>query len=233
VPENAVLNGSMAETGFGFVEREATPQPSITLSIHPHPAALSLCNTVSIRELFGVDRVKSTVHNWVHEADLRPADGHPLDHVAVDETVMQLHDERYWLSAAVDPETNELLNTNLGPTGTNVLAHAFFAELYEKPDVDDVPRNRRFLVCGRDAMRLVDAAFLVDGETPLKDACTNHGLDLRDERHGNRDRVEHVYRDGKTQNYFFLDCSSSPRKLLKSGFGRSPSREVSYSSVCK
>ena len=49
--------------------------------------------------------------------------------------MIQLGDQRYWLYAAVDPETNELLHTKLEPTRTNVIAHAFFGELREKHDV--------------------------------------------------------------------------------------------------
>jgi transposase-like protein len=109
MPENAVLNGCLDEIELDFVEREATPEPLMKLSIQLHLAGLSLSNTVSILELFGVDRVKSTVHNWVHKAELQPADRKSPDHVAVDETVIQLDDERYWLYAAVDPETSELL----------------------------------------------------------------------------------------------------------------------------
>jgi hypothetical protein len=77
----------------------------------------------------------------VHKADYQPDGGKFPDHVAVDDTVIQLHDERYWLYAAVDPETNELLHTKLEPTRTNVLAHAFFTQRREKHDVDDVSRR--------------------------------------------------------------------------------------------
>ena len=189
MPKNAVLNDSLDEIELGFVEREATPRLLMKLSIQLHLAGLSLSNTVSILELFGVDRVKSTVHNWVHKADLQPEDGHSPDHVAVDETVIQLNDERYWLYAAVDPETNELLHTKLEPTRTNVLAHAFFTELREKHDVDD-------------------AVFLVDGATPLKDACTRHGLDFRYEKHGNRNSVERVFREVKRRTTDFSNCFS-------------------------
>ncbi|MFC4406007.1 IS6 family transposase [Haloarchaeobius iranensis] len=189
MPKNAVLNDSLDEIELGFVEREATPRLLMKLSIQLHLAGLSLSNTVSILELFGVNRVKSTVHNWVDKADLQPEDGHSPDHVAVDETVIQLNDERYWLYAAVDPETNELLHTKLEPTRTNVLAHAFFTELREKHDVDD-------------------AVFLVDGATPLKDACTRHGLDFRYEKHGNRNSVERVFREVKRRTTAFSNCFS-------------------------
>ena len=189
MPENAVLNGCLDEIELGFVEREATPRLLMKLSIQLHLAGLSLSNTVSVLELFGVDRVKSTVHNWVHKADLQPEDGRSPDHVALDETVIRLDDEQYWLYAAVDPETNELLHTKLEPTRTNVLAHAFFTELREKHDVED-------------------AVFLVDGATPLKDACTRHGLDFRYEKHGNRNSVERVFREVKRRTTDFSNCFS-------------------------
>src|SRR6056297_3039175 len=176
--ENASLSGSLDEIDLEFVEREATPPLLMKLSIQLHLAGLSLANTVSFLEVFGVQRARSTVHNWVHKADLQPQDGQQPDHVAVDETVIQLNDEQYWLYAAVDPETNELLHTKLKPTRTNVLAHTFFTELREKHGV-------------------VDAVFLVDGATPLKDACNRHGRRFRYEKHGNRNSVERVFRDIK------------------------------------
>jgi transposase-like protein len=51
--------------------------------------------------------------------------------------VIRLNDEQYWLYAAVDPETNELLHTKLEPTTNTMMAHAFVAELREKHDVED------------------------------------------------------------------------------------------------
>ncbi|ELY63138.1 transposase [Natrinema versiforme JCM 10478] len=72
-----------------------------------------------------MSNARSTVHNWVHKADLQPEPGRCPDHVAVDETVIRLNDEQYWLYAAIDPETNELLHTKLEPTTTRVLAHPF------------------------------------------------------------------------------------------------------------
>src|SRR6056297_2564406 len=111
MPENDRLNGCLDQIDLGFVEREATPQLLIKLSIQLHLAGLSLSNTVSILEIFGVQRARSTVHNWVHKADLQPEGGRSPDHIAVDETMIQLNDEKYWLYAAVDPETNKLLHT--------------------------------------------------------------------------------------------------------------------------
>lgn len=183
------LDGCLNEIKLGFVEREATPRLLMKLSIQLHLAGLSLSNTVSILEIFGVTRVRSTVHNWVHKAELEPESGRTPDHVAVDETVIQLDDEHYWLYAAVDADSNELLHTKLEPTRNNALAHKFFAELREKHHVDD-------------------ATFLVDGATPLHEACRRHGLDFRYERHGNRNAVERVFREVKRRTSSFSNCFS-------------------------
>jgi len=75
------------------------------LSIQLYLAGLSLSNTVSFLGDFGVGRVRSTVHNWVHKTDVQPETGRNLNHVAVDETVIQLNNENYWLSAAVDAKS--------------------------------------------------------------------------------------------------------------------------------
>jgi transposase-like protein len=190
MPKNDRLNGCLDEIELGFVEREATPKLLMKLGIQLHLAGLSLSNTVSILEIFGVERARSTVHNWVHKAELQPESNRNPDHVAVDETVIQLNDEQYWLYAAVDPETNELLHTKLEPTRTNVLAHAFFAELREKHDIEN-------------------AVFLVDGATPLKDACQRHGLDFRYEKHGNRNSIERVFREIKRRTTSFSNCFSN------------------------
>jgi putative transposase len=192
MPENARLSGSIAQFDLDFVEREATPRLLMKLSIQLHLAGLSLSNTVSILEIFGIQRARSTVHNWVHKADLQPTNGHNPNHVAVDETVIQLNDEQYWLYAAVDPETNELLHTQLEPTTNSVLAQQFLAELREKHDVDK-------------------ALFLIDGSLSLKDACSRQNLDLRVERHGDRNSVERVFREVKRRTSSFSNCFSNAK----------------------
>lgn len=131
--ENARLSGCLDEIDVSFVERETTPRQLIKLSVQLHLVGLSLSNTVSILELFGVQRARSTVHNWVHKADLQPEPGRSPDHVAVDETVIRLNNEQYWLYAAVDPETYDLLYTQLEPTRNKVIASSFFREFLEQP----------------------------------------------------------------------------------------------------
>jgi putative transposase len=190
MPENDRLDGCLEEIELGFVEREATPRLLMKLGIQLHLAGLSLSNTVSILEIFGVERARSTVHNWVHKADLQPASDQNPNHVAVDETVIRLNDEQYWLYAAVDPKTNEVLHTALEPTTNSVFAHVFVAELRKKHNVED-------------------AVFLIDGSHSLKDACRRHGLDFRYEKHGNRNSVERVFREIKRLTTSFPNCYSN------------------------
>jgi transposase-like protein len=117
-------------------------------------------------QIFGVKSARSTVHNWIHKADLQPTTGENPDHVAVDETVIQLNDQQYWLYAAVDAETNELLHTTLEPTRTKMIAQRFLAKIGEKHDVSE-------------------AVFLVDGAQSLQTACRRMDYDFRYEKHGN------------------------------------------------
>jgi transposase-like protein len=161
-----------------FLEREATSESAMKLGIRLHLAGLSLSDTKQILELVGVDRCRSTVHNWVQKADIQPTDGAAPDHVAVDETVIQLNDDRFWLYAAVDPATNRLLHVRLYPTRTQALTEMSLAKLSEKHHV-------------------ADAVFLVDGAPWLQTACHRHGLRFYHVTHGNRNSVERVFRELK------------------------------------
>ena len=159
------------------------------LGIQPHLADLSLLNTIFIFDIIGIERARPTVHNLVHKYDPQPESGRCPDHVAVDKTVIRLNNEQYWLYAAVDPKTNELLYKRLELTNS-VLAQTFFAELREKHDVEN-------------------AVFLIDGSHSLKDACRRHGLDFRYEKHGNRNSVERVFQKVKRRITSFSNCFSN------------------------
>jgi transposase-like protein len=190
MPENTCLNGRIDQIDVDFVEREATPPLLMKLSIQLHLAGLSLSNTVRVLDIFGVDRAQFTVHNWVHKADLQPESGHNLDHAVVDETVIQLDDEQYWLYAAVDPDSNDLLHTRLEPTTNSAFAKSFFAELREKHAVED-------------------AEFLIDGSASLAAGCDRYGLSYHYEKHGNRNSVERVFREIKRRAIAFSTCFSN------------------------
>ncbi|RJX43612.1 IS6 family transposase [Halonotius aquaticus] len=188
--ENGRLSGSINQIELGFVEREATPEFLMKLSIQLYLSGLSLSNTVRVCEIFGVQRARSTVHNWVHKADLQPEAGKNPDHVAVDETVIQLNDEKYWLYAAVDAETNELLHTALESTRNTMIAQQFLTEIGEKHDVSE-------------------AVFLIDGAQSLQAACHRGGYDFRYEKHGNRNAIERVFREIKRRTVCFSNCFSN------------------------
>ncbi|WP_394348257.1 IS6 family transposase [Natrinema pallidum] len=178
MPKTHRLSGCSDWIDLSFVERERTPCQLMELGIRLHLAGLSLSNTIQELERFGVDRSRKAVHDWVQKADLQPATDATPNHVALDETVIQIDDHRYWLYAAVDPETNRILHIRLFSTTTTALTERFLQELTEKHDVED-------------------AVFLVDGARHLQTALRRHGLRFRYEKHGNQNAVERIFREIK------------------------------------
>ena len=172
------LSGDGSCIELDFLKREATPGSAMKLGIRLHLGGLSLSDTVSILEKLGVHRHRTTVHRWVQKADLQPTDDADPNHVAVDETVIQLGTERYWLYAAVDPDTNRLLHVRLYPTRTNAISSMFLSELREKHQVDD-------------------AVFLVDGTPWLQAACHRHRLRFQHVTHENRSAAKYVFHEAK------------------------------------
>lgn len=49
--------------------------------------------------------------NWVYKTNLQPKFDQSLDHGLVDCDVIQPNDEKYWLYAAVDSETNHSIQS--------------------------------------------------------------------------------------------------------------------------
>jgi len=85
-----------------LVEREATPESAMKPDFRLHLANLSRSDTISILNMFGVEHCRTTVHDWLNKVDLQLLARANLD-VAIDETVIQLNDERFWLYAAANP----------------------------------------------------------------------------------------------------------------------------------
>jgi len=121
---------------------------------------------------------------WVHKSGLQPASGKNSNHVAVDETVIQLNNQRFWLYAAVDPNSNEFLHVRLFPTRTIVLTKQFLQELAEKHDV-------------------ADSLFLVDGAPWLQAALFNLSLRFQHVTHGNRNAIERLFKELKRRTERF------------------------------
>ena len=132
MPEISRLSGGNDWIELDFVERQRTPEFAMRLGIQMHLAGLSLSNTISILERLGVERSRTAVHNWVHKADLQPDGGASPNHVALDETVIRLDGQQYWLYAALDPETNKFLHIRLFSTYATGLTEIFLSELREK-----------------------------------------------------------------------------------------------------
>jgi putative transposase len=158
--EIARLSGRSDWIDLDFVERERTSSELMELGIRPHSAALSLSNTVSELEKYGVERSRKTVHDWEHKAGLQPATDVSSDHIALGETVIRINGQQFWLHAAVDPEANKSLHVQLFTTTTTSFSQQFLQELREKYDIEDT-------------------VFLVDYAQHLAAALRRVGLRLR------------------------------------------------------
>ena len=132
--EIARLSGRSDWIELDFVERERTPIELMKLGIRLHLAGLSLSNTIRELEKFGVERSRKAVHDWVQKAGLQPADDASPDHVALDETVIRINGQQFWLYTAVDPNTNKFLHIRLFTTTTTALTQQFLQELQRKHD---------------------------------------------------------------------------------------------------
>ena len=193
------LSGRSEWIELDFVERERTPRRPMELGIRLHLAGLSPSNTVKEPEKFGVQRSRNAVRDWAQKADVQPAIGTSPNQLGVDETVIRITDQQYWLYAAANPETNEPLHVRLFSTTTTALTEIFPRELRQKHDVDD-------------ALSLVDAA------PHLKSAVHRAGLRFQVGRHGTRNSVERVFvtqNDEPPCSRIILATSNQP--LLKRG----------------
>jgi transposase-like protein len=180
-----LIEGSDASE-LAFVERERTPIEAMKLGIQIHLGGLSLSDTVSILERYGVDRSRKAVHDWVQKADLQPTAGRSPNQIALDETVIRVNDQQYWLYAAIDTETDKYLHVRLFPTYNSGVASIFLGELKQKHNVED-------------------AEFLVDGAPWFHAALHRHGLRFQHVSHGNRNAIERVFKELKRRTDQFAN----------------------------
>ena len=159
------------------------------LGIQLYLAVLSISNIISTIYNLGVSRSRKAVHDWVQKANLQPVSGKVPKQVVVDETVIRINDQQFWLYAAVNSQTNELLYLRLFSTTTIGLTELFLDELREKHDVES-------------------AVFLVDGAKHLQTALQRAGLRFQTERHGNRNAIKRIFREAKQRTSSFLICFS-------------------------
>jgi putative transposase len=183
------LAGCTDSFELDFVEREATPKEAMKLAVRLHLSGLSLSNTVSVLDVLGISRSRSAVHNWVQKSDLEPAAGRDPDKIALDETVVKVDGERFWLYAAVEPDTNVILHVALYSTRNIVTTKMLLGDLAEKHEVEN-------------------AEFLVDGAPWLQAGLFELGMHFRHETFGERNPVERVFQEIKRRTEQFYNTFS-------------------------
>ncbi len=99
------LSEYIAWSELSFVERDRTPRWAIEVGTRCHLAGMSLREVSKHVELFGISWSHVAVHNWVYKADLQPISTISVDQLAVDEKMIRLHGQKFWLYGAVDPFT--------------------------------------------------------------------------------------------------------------------------------
>ena len=142
--------------------------------IRCHLAGMSTRDASHFLEELGVNRSHVAIHNWVHKADLQPISTVSADQLAVDEKVICVNDEDYWLCGAVDPETNKILQFRLFPTAMKQITRWFLAELHRQYQLDDVE-------------------FLVNDADYLVTVLDEDGYRFQMITHGNRNVIERAF----------------------------------------
>jgi len=92
--------------------------------------------------------------------------------------------ERFCLYAAVEPETNVILNVSPYSTGTIIITKMFLRDLAEKHEVDD-------------------AEFLVDGAPCLQAGLFELKMHFRHETFGERNPDERIFQEIKRRTERF------------------------------
>ena len=115
-----------------------------------------------------------TIHNWVHKADLQPVSTISSDQLAVDENVIRINGDDYWLYGAVDPETDDISYLRLFPTTTKQTTQWFLTGLHRRYRLDDIE-------------------FLVDDADHLVNVLAKDGYRFQMMSHGNRNAIERVF----------------------------------------
>ncbi|WP_134672528.1 IS6 family transposase [Halorussus marinus] len=168
------LSDAITWIDLSFVERRRTPEWAIQVGIRCHLAGMSLRDASQYLEELGVERSHVAIHEWVHKADLQPVSTVTADQLAVDEKMIRLHGQEFWLYGAVDPETNEILHVSLFPTTTKQTTRWFLDELHQRYQIDDV-------------------LFLVDDADYLGPVLAEDGYRFQVVSHGNRNAIERVF----------------------------------------
>jgi transposase-like protein len=96
------------------------------------------------------------------------------DQLAVDEKMIRINGNNYWLYGAVDPETSEILHFRLFSTMTKQTTRRFLAKLHRRYRLDTIE-------------------FLVDDADHLVDILDEDGYRFQIVPHGNRNAIERIF----------------------------------------
>jgi len=135
---------------------------------------MSLRDPSQSLEKLGVQCSHVSIHEWVHKANLQPLSMVTADQLAVDEKMIRLHGQQFWLYGAVDPEKNEILYVSLFPTPTKQTTRWFLTELHHRYQLDDI-------------------LFFVDDADYLGAVLAEDGYRFQTPAHGNWNAIERVF----------------------------------------
>lgn len=142
-------------------------------------------------EQYGIKRSHVAIHNWVHKADLQPISTVSEDQLAVDEKMIRLHGQKFWLYGAVDPNTNEILHIKpLSLTANKQTTRWFLTELHRRYQLDNVE-------------------FLVDDADYLGSVLAEDGYRFQVIQHGNRNAIERVFWEIERRTSSFANSFSN------------------------
>jgi putative transposase len=120
-------------------ENERTPTPVRCFGVRLHSMEMSYRELEAVLDWLGVERCHQAVWNWketLAETQSDPPTAAP-SRVAVDEKQIEVDGDEKWLYAAIDTESNLLLEIDVySRRGTDPTA-AFLHRLTEKHDVAD------------------------------------------------------------------------------------------------
>jgi len=168
------LSQSIAWIDLSFVERQRTLKWAVQVGIRCHVVGMSLRNASQFLDELGVERSHVALHDWVHKADLQPISTVTADQLAVDEKMIRLDGQEFWLYGVVDPQTNEILHVSLFPTATKQTTRWFLTELHRRS-------------------QLAGVEFLVDDADYLGTVLAEDGYRFQPLTHGNRNAIERIF----------------------------------------
>ena len=190
MPKIERLSESIAWIDLSFVERNRTPEWAIQVGIRCHLAGMSLRDASQFLDELGVQRSHVAIHEWVHKANLQPISTVTADQLAVDEKMIRLHGQEFWLYGAVDPKTNEILHVSLFPTAAKQTTRWFLDELHRRYQLEDV-------------------LFLVDDANHLGPVLAEDGYRFQILSHGNRNAIERVFWEIERRTSSFANSFSN------------------------